>query len=120
MNIGKKAILLTAAAGALVIGGAGGALANGNDDFVVQLNHCDTATGPITQVGGGAPTGDIEVGADCINFTNSHGSVFQANDCDTATGAVTQVGGLAPTGDINAGANCTNIAVDDTNGNYRR
>ncbi|MEU8825882.1 hypothetical protein [Streptomyces sp. NPDC048636] len=114
MNIGKKAILLTAAAGALVIGGAGSALAhNGGDGFVAQLNHCDTATGTIATVGGAAPTGDINVGADCINFTNSSGNVFQSNECDTATGTIAPVAGLAPVGDVNIGSNCTNIAVDE-------
>ncbi|MFJ4636306.1 hypothetical protein ACIP69_11780 [Streptomyces hygroscopicus] len=114
MNIGKKAILLTAAAGSLVIGGAGGALAHANNDFIAQLNHCDTSTGAISQLGGAAPTGNIEVGADCVNFTNvTTGSVIQANDCDTATGPILQTGGASPTRDVNVGAKCTNIAVSD-------
>ncbi|MEU8873662.1 hypothetical protein AB0D24_21315 [Streptomyces javensis] len=113
MNIGKKAVLLTAAAGALVIGGAGGALANANDDFIVQLNSCDTATGTTTNTGAAAPTGDLDLGSDCINFTNSSGSVVQANDCDTTTGTTVIMGGMAPTGDTNIGSNCANIAVDD-------
>ena len=110
MNIGKKAIFLTAAAGALVVGGAGGALAHGNGT-AVQTNHCDTATGAITSVGGAAPTGDINIGADCINYTNTGAATFQSNECDTATGVIAPVGAAAPTGDINVGATCTNISV---------
>ncbi|BBJ42094.1 hypothetical protein SSPO_048120 [Streptomyces antimycoticus] len=86
MNIGKKAVLLTAAAGALVIGGAGGALANSNDDSVSQRNKCDTSSGiMISGSGSLAPTGDTAIGSDCINFTNAGGSVDQSNDCDTTT-----------------------------------
>ncbi|NEW74728.1 hypothetical protein [Streptomyces rhizosphaericus] len=113
MNIGKKAVLLTAAAGALVIGGAGGALANANDDLIVQLNSCETATGTTTNTGAAAPTGDVNIGSDCINFTNTGGSVVQANDCDTATGTTVITGGMAPTGDTNIGSKCANIAVND-------
>ncbi|MGR3938502.1 hypothetical protein [Streptomyces sp. BRA346] len=114
MNIGKKAILLTAAAGALAISGAGGAMAYGNGDHVSQSNKCDTETG-ITAPGGLtlAPTGDVAIGSDCINFTNT-GAVSQSNDCDTSTAA--DLGGgatLAPEGDTNIGSNCANIAIDD-------
>ena len=113
MNIGKKAILLTAAAGALAISGARGAMAYGNGDLVSQSNKCDTETG-ITAPGGLdlAPTGDVSIGADCINFTNTH-AVSQSNHCDTSTAA--DLGGgatLAPEGDTHIGANCANIAID--------
>ena len=108
MNIGKKAIFLTAAAGALVIGGAGSALAH--DGYTGQTNHCDTATGVIASVGGAAPTGDINIGADCINYTDS-GATYQGNDCDTATGLIAPIGAVAPTGDVSVGAKCGNIAV---------
>ncbi|EFL24367.1 hypothetical protein SSOG_04081 [Streptomyces himastatinicus ATCC 53653] len=114
MNIGKKAILLTAAAGTLVIGGAGGALAYGNGDHVSQSNKCDTETG-LTATGGFtlAPTGDVAIGSDCINFTNT-GAVSQSNDCDTSTGVdVTGGATLAPEGDLDIGSNCANIAIDD-------
>ncbi|RNG23118.1 hypothetical protein [Streptomyces botrytidirepellens] len=115
MNIGKKAILLTAAAGALAISGAGGAMAYGNGDLVTQSNKCDTETG-LTAPGGLdlAPSGDVTIGSDCINFTNT-GAVSQSNDCDTST-AVDLGGGadLAPEGDVSIGSNCANIAIDDT------
>ncbi|MEU5268160.1 hypothetical protein [Streptomyces hygroscopicus] len=114
MNIGKQAVLLTAAAGALVIGGAGGALAHNHDDLIAQINNCDTHTGAITQVGGMAPTGEVEVGADCVNFTNIQGqAVLQENNCDTTTGPIMQMGGASPTRDVNVGAKCANIAVND-------
>ncbi|QLH23191.1 hypothetical protein [Streptomyces sp. Rer75] len=115
MNIGKKAALLTAAAGALVFVGAGAASAHnfGSDLGAIQTNTCDTATGAIASTGVAAPTGEINVGSDCINFTNS-GAVFQSNDCDTAAGPIVALGTAAPTGDINVGSNCANIAVDDS------
>ncbi|GLV78602.1 hypothetical protein [Streptomyces hygroscopicus] len=120
MNIGKKAILLTAAAGSLVIGGAGGALAHSSDDLTVQLNKCGTAVGPTTHTSLGAPTGDLNIGSDCLNFTNSRGTVVQSNDCDTSTGLTLHTGGLAPTGDTNIGSKCANIAVDEDNNSHRR
>lgn len=114
MNIGKKAALLTAAAGALVFAGAGAASAHnfGHELGAIQNNTCDTATGAIASTGVAAPTGEINVGADCVNFTNS-GAAFQNNDCDTATGPIIALGTAAPTGDINVGAQCANIAVND-------
>ncbi|MEU8824764.1 hypothetical protein [Streptomyces sp. NPDC048636] len=115
MNIGKKAIFLTAAAGALVVSGSGaaGALANTNNGWTAQANHCDTAVGDVATVGGAAPTGELNIGADCVNFTNKGGSALQSNECETTTGVIAPVGALAPTDDVNIGANCTNIAVED-------
>ncbi|MGY0059657.1 hypothetical protein ACWY4P_24400 [Streptomyces sp. LZ34] len=113
---------MAAAAGAMVIGTAGAASAYGFGPLVgssggIQSNSCDTHTGTTTDPGLAAPTGDINIGSDCINFTNS-GAAIQANDCDTATGTTTVAGGAAPTGDIEIGSNCTNIALaQNGNGN---
>lgn len=118
MQIGKKAALMAAAAGAMVIGTTGAASAYGFGPLVgsnggVQANSCDTSTGTTLITGAGAPTGDTSIGSDCINFTNSPG-VFQANDCDTATGTTTNTGGAAPTGDITIGSKCANVALQST------
>ncbi|MGW7692129.1 hypothetical protein ACWGMA_25260 [Streptomyces asiaticus] len=90
MQIAKKAALLAATAGALALLGTGTAAANGDgggqggyggdssrsaevptnvdiDTFIFQRNDCDTATGPIWSWGGLAPSGDIKVGATCVN-----------------------------------------------------
>ncbi|KUL46851.1 MULTISPECIES: hypothetical protein [Streptomyces violaceusniger group] len=116
MQIGKKvALMAAAAAGTMVVGGAGSASASGlfpHTGGATQLNSCGLDQGAIAQVGGAAPTRDITTGADCVNFTNG-GAAFQANDCDTTTGAIAQMGGASPSGDINVGADCTNIALDE-------
>ncbi|MET7902299.1 hypothetical protein [Streptomyces sp. NPDC005336] len=74
----KKAALLTAAAATAVLVGAGGASAYGGTGsgagaggfggFIFQSNKCDAATGANHQVGVFAPTGDINVGANCTNL----------------------------------------------------
>ncbi|MET7765951.1 hypothetical protein ABZS71_29585 [Streptomyces sp. NPDC005393] len=74
----KKAALLTAAAATAVLVGAGGASAYGGTGsgagtggfggFIFQINECDAATGANTQLGGVAPTGDINVGSNCTNL----------------------------------------------------
>src|SRR4051812_30264774 len=115
MQIGKKAALMAAAAGAIVIGTAGGASAYGYGPLfgsggTIQSNDCDTATGPIPTTGSVSSTGDINAGSDCTNFTNSAAAV-QRNDCDTTTGAIATTGNPSPTGDINVGRPCTNIAL---------
>ena len=114
MNIGKKVAVLTVAAGALVLGGAGGASAHGYGGFdpfgTIQTNSCKTAAGPIANTAVGATTGDIGIDANCLNYTYGTAAV-QSNDCGTATGAIVNVGGLASSGDINAAANCQNIAL---------
>ena len=118
MKIGKKAALMTAAAGAMVIGTAGGASAyglgglTGGNNGVTQANACDTATSAIITGAVTAPSGVLDVASDCVNFTNSHAAT-QVNDCDTATGPVTTAAALAPTDDIELGSNCTNIAIAD-------
>ncbi|MBA6439583.1 hypothetical protein [Streptomyces sp. GMR22] len=116
MQIGKKvALMAAAAAGTMVVGGAGSASAHGLSPHLggaAQLNSCDTNAGAIAQVGGMAPTREVNVGADCVNFTNRD-VALQANDCDTTTGAIAQMGGASPTGNIEVGANCANIAVAD-------
>ncbi|WP_055545474.1 hypothetical protein [Streptomyces sp. NBRC 110028] len=113
MNIGKKAALLTAAAGALVIVGSTGASANNwLSSGTTQSNSCDTATGSIYLGSITGPTGDTNIGSDCVNFTNSRAAV-QSNDCDTATGPIT-IGGISgPTGDLDVGSKCANIALND-------
>ncbi|MFE3220028.1 hypothetical protein [Streptomyces antimycoticus] len=116
MQIGKKAALMAAAAaGTMVVGGAGSASAHGlfPQSSSAQRNHCDTATGPTANNGVFAPTGDLDIGSDCINFANRDGAVLQSNDCDTATGTTLVIGFAAPTGDTNIGSNCANIALDE-------
>lgn len=115
MQIGKKAALMAAAAGAMVIGTAGGASAHGFGPLLgssgsIQSNSCDTSTGTTLIQGALAPTGDTAIGSDCVNFNNT-GAGIQANDCDTRTGTTTNTGGMAPTGDINIGSKCANIAL---------
>ncbi|WP_421107363.1 hypothetical protein [Streptomyces sp. NEAU-S77] len=118
MNIGKKVAVLAVASGALVLGSAAGASAHGfggggggfNPFGTVQTNTCDTLTGAISSIGATAPSGDITVGSNCLNFTNGTAAV-QSNDCDTATGAIISTAGLAPSGDITIGSDCTNIAT---------
>ncbi|MEU1804422.1 hypothetical protein [Streptomyces sp. NPDC019937] len=111
MNIGKKSALLTAAAGALVLAGATVASAHTyGDPGGIQSNACDTATSAITTGAVTGPSGDLNVGADCTNFSN-YGAAYQGNDCDTATGPITTLPAAAPTGDINIGSHCNNIAV---------
>ncbi|MFF7649125.1 hypothetical protein ACFZCY_04580 [Streptomyces sp. NPDC007983] len=118
MKIGKKAALMTAAAGAMVIGTAGGASAyglgglTGGGNGVAQANSCDGATSAIITGAVAAPSGVLDVSSDCVNFTNASAG-YQGNDCDTATGPVTTLPALAPTGDIDLGSNCTNIALAD-------
>ncbi|ATL84391.1 vacuolar carboxypeptidase Y [Streptomyces malaysiensis subsp. malaysiensis] len=107
--------MAAAAAGTMVVGAAGSASAHGlfPQSSGAQRNLCDTAVGTTTNTGGAAPTGDIDLGSDCVNFTNSSGSVVQANDCDTATGTTLITGAAAPTGDTTIGSNCANIAIDE-------
>lgn len=84
MHIAKKAALLAATAGTLVLLGTGTAAANGYgggsdrsgetptsfdaSSFIFQTNDCDTATGPIISLGGVAPSGSIDVGSTCANL----------------------------------------------------
>jgi hypothetical protein len=116
VNIGKKAAALVVAAGALVLGSAVGASAHGGgfrglDPFgAIQTNACDTATSAIVQGAVTAPSGDLNIASECINFTSGTAAV-QSNDCDTATGTIVGAAALAPTGDINIGSKCTNIAL---------
>ncbi|MFI0817358.1 hypothetical protein ACH4TX_12780 [Streptomyces sp. NPDC021098] len=118
MKIGKKAALMTAAAGAMVIGTAGGASAyglgglTGGGSGVAQANSCDTATSAIITGAVTSPSGALDVAADCVNFTNG-GAAYQGNDCDTATGPITTAAALAPTDEIDLAPHCTNIALSD-------
>ncbi|MBI0298602.1 hypothetical protein JBE04_30100 [Streptomyces sp. PRKS01-29] len=81
MQIAKKATLLAATAGTIVLLGTGTAAAYGHgsdrsadiptsfnlSSFIFQSNDCDTLTGPITAMGGDAPTGEITTGNTCAN-----------------------------------------------------
>ncbi|WP_432040606.1 hypothetical protein [Streptomyces cucumeris] len=107
MNIGKK-VFLGAAAGALIIGSAASASAYGNSSLT-RASHCDTTVGDVATVGGVAPTGDVNIGAECVSTGSAD---LQANQCDTTTGVIAPVGVAAPTGDINIGSKCANLAGD--------
>ncbi|MGR3938504.1 hypothetical protein [Streptomyces sp. BRA346] len=118
MQISKKvALMAAAAAGTIVVGGAGSANAHGlfpQPSGTSQSNSCDTELG-LTTTGGLdlAPEGAFDPNSECVNFTNSR-AVSQSNECDTTTGITTTGGAtLAPTGDIDLGSNCTNIAIAD-------
>ncbi|MEU0845487.1 hypothetical protein ABZ370_39375 [Streptomyces sp. NPDC005962] len=119
MNIGKKVAALAVAAGALVLGSAAGASAHGYGGFdpfgAVQSNSCKATAGIIAPVGGVAPTGDINVGGDCLNYTQGTAAV-QSNDCDSSVGSIVSVGAAGPTGDVNVGRNCSNIALGNGGG----
>ncbi|EFL25895.1 hypothetical protein SSOG_05609 [Streptomyces himastatinicus ATCC 53653] len=97
MNIGKTAALVTAAAGAVVFGGAdAGAL--DLDSPLRQTNECDTL-GPVQ-------------GSSCLNFAQIFGDphgVVQANRCDSA--GPSNTGNLIFTTPLAAASNCANIAV---------
>ncbi|OPF71335.1 hypothetical protein VT50_0234275 [Streptomyces antioxidans] len=81
MQIAKKAALLAATAGTLVLLGTGTAAAHGHgsdrgadipttfnlSSFIFQTNDCDTATGTTTVTSAAAPTGDVGIGSTCIN-----------------------------------------------------
>ncbi|WNF00604.1 hypothetical protein PS467_37395 [Streptomyces luomodiensis] len=94
MQIAKKAALLAATAGALALLGTGTAAANGGGSgygggygggsdrtsgaptgptnldvstFIFQSNKCDTNNGSAWSVGGLGPSGDINIGATCLN-----------------------------------------------------
>ncbi|GAA2305495.1 hypothetical protein [Streptomyces violaceusniger] len=81
MQIAKKAVLLAATAGTLVLLGTGTAAANGYgsersadipttfnlSSLIFQSNDCDTATGVTSSAAGTGPTGDITIGSTCIN-----------------------------------------------------
>jgi len=114
VNIGKKVAVLTVAAGALVLGSAGGASAHGFGGFdpfgTVQTNKCYSGAGAIIAAAGAAPTGEVTIDSSCLNYTNGTAAV-QSNDCGTGTGPITHIGGAAPTGNTSVTSNCTNIAL---------
>ncbi|MGR3934287.1 hypothetical protein [Streptomyces sp. BRA346] len=97
MNFGQTAALVTAAAGAVVFGGAdAGAL--DLDPPVRQSNACD-ALGAVQ-------------GASCLNFAQIFGDphgVVQQNRCDSAGPANT--GNIIFTTPLAAASHCANIAV---------
>ncbi|MEV6127663.1 hypothetical protein AB0M05_12690 [Streptomyces violaceusniger] len=80
MQIAKKAALLAATAGTLVLLGTGTAAAYGNgssadvptsinlSSFIFQSNDCDTSTGITSSLGGAAASGDMEIGSTCANL----------------------------------------------------
>ncbi|MFE1929095.1 hypothetical protein ACFW95_01775 [Streptomyces sp. NPDC059474] len=83
MQIAKKAALLAATAGTLVLLGTGTAAADGYgggsdrsadnptsidvSSFIFQNNHCNTSTGYTGALSGLGPTGDIKIGSTCAN-----------------------------------------------------
>ncbi|MEU5269863.1 hypothetical protein [Streptomyces hygroscopicus] len=102
MNIGTTAALVTAAASAVVFGGAdAGAL--GLDTSVRQTNDCDTSN--ATSIG--APPAQ----PNCLNFAEIFGkhSVAQLNDCDSS--GATSIGNVIMTAPVVKGSQCANIAV---------
>ncbi|MEV0535639.1 hypothetical protein [Kitasatospora sp. NPDC050463] len=115
MNVGKKAAFLTAAAGALVLVGAGGASAHGfghlfGQEGVEQSNTCSTAPG-VLALTGLAP--DIEYDTNCLNVDASGGGASeQSNNCSTAPQAATLTGLLAPAPEIEYNTSCVNLAGD--------
>ncbi|MEU8875507.1 hypothetical protein AB0D24_31035 [Streptomyces javensis] len=83
MQIAKKAALLAATAGTLVLLGTGTAAANG--------------------YGGSDRSADVPTSINLSSF------IFQSNDCDTLNGGAYSVGGAAPSGDIKIGSTCANV-----------
>ncbi|MER7795490.1 hypothetical protein [Streptomyces sp. NPDC097640] len=124
MQIGKKAAIMAAAAGAMVIGTTGAASAHGFGSLLgshggIQSNSCDTSTGITANVGILAPTGDQEIGSDCLNVNNGSAAI-QANDCDTRTGITANVAGVAPTGDQEIGSKCANVSVQQEGREHKK
>ncbi|MFI6449893.1 hypothetical protein [Kitasatospora sp. NPDC050543] len=114
MHIGKKAAFLSAVAGALVLGGAGGASAQGFGDLFdhsgsSQRNECSTSTGTIADTAGTAQTGDLTFESNCINVDGT-GWAHQTNECDTSAGTTAVTSALSPTGEVEVSSNCANIA----------
>ncbi|BBJ42096.1 hypothetical protein SSPO_048140 [Streptomyces antimycoticus] len=117
MQISKKvALMAAAAAGTMVVGGAGSANASGlfpQHGGASQSNSCETNVGPEVNIVNLTSTGDINPNSDCVNVTNRV-AVSQSNDCDSTTGITTTgSANLAPTGDVRLGSNCANIAIED-------
>ncbi|MGA6157707.1 hypothetical protein ACPEIC_30630 [Stenotrophomonas sp. NPDC087984] len=104
MNIGKAAVLVTAAAGAVVFGGAG-AGAHGQDNAVKQLNNCDSKDAVSF---GGPPSKP-----DCVNFADVFGDLTQLNDCESASGPTASSGNLLFSSTIVEGSQCANLAVSE-------
>ncbi|WP_210944467.1 hypothetical protein [Streptomyces sp. MK37H] len=105
MNIGKTAALVTAAAGAVVFGGADADALSG-DNPTQQVNDCDSKSG-VGVSGPGA-------GSDCLNFARIFGDphgVVQRNHCDTTIGTSANVTIVAPPGGSGPRSHCANIAV---------
>ncbi|WP_354641156.1 hypothetical protein [Kitasatospora camelliae] len=115
MHLGKKAALLGAVAGTLVLGAGGVANACGHHSAPrgsTQSNECSTSTGSVLNTATTAQTGDLEFSSNCINYDET-GRAHQSNECDTATGTTALTDLLAPTGEIETSSNCANIAVGD-------
>ncbi|MFI6845889.1 hypothetical protein OG535_17025 [Kitasatospora sp. NBC_00085] len=114
MNVGKKAAFLTAAAGALVLVGAGGASAHGfghlfGQEGVEQSNTCSTAPGVLAVTGTLTP--ELEYDTNCLNVDASGGGASeQSNNCSTAPQAATLTGLLAPAPKLEYPTECTNVA----------
>ncbi|MEU8719086.1 MULTISPECIES: hypothetical protein [Streptomyces] len=83
MQIAKKAALLAATAGTLVLLGTGTAAAEGYggsydrgvdtptsidiSSFIFQSNECDTANGTALSTAVAGPTGETKIGSTCVN-----------------------------------------------------
>ncbi|MBU3866556.1 hypothetical protein KN815_21555 [Streptomyces sp. 4503] len=79
MQIAKKAALVAATAGTLALLGTGTAAAGGDDggfdsstsvnlsSFIFQSNECNTSTGHTSSISGLGPSGDMNIGSNCIN-----------------------------------------------------
>ncbi|GAA2317808.1 hypothetical protein [Streptomyces violaceusniger] len=108
MNIGKAAVLVTAAAGAVVFGGAG---AHGQDNAVTQINNCDSEDAVSF---GGPPSRP-----DCVNFADVFGDLTQLNDCESAGGPTAISGNLLFSSRIAEGSECANLAVSEKRSNAK-
>jgi hypothetical protein len=113
MDLGKKAALMAATAGALVAGGAGGASAYGFGHSGAQINRCDSEfiSDVVAPVG---PVIGLPPHSDCVNI--GKGTV-QVNDCDTTFISGVAFAPVAPVKfDDDAGSQCANISLGDRYG----
>ncbi|MEV0535636.1 hypothetical protein [Kitasatospora sp. NPDC050463] len=123
MNVGKKAAFLAAAAGALVLVGAGGASADGIGHLtghkgVEQSNECSTRplVGDVVVATPLTPASDITHETTCVNVSEN-GAESQSNHCDTSPvlGSVV-VPVLVPAPHITYTTTCVNVAGAGTPG----
>ncbi|WNF01055.1 hypothetical protein PS467_39805 [Streptomyces luomodiensis] len=104
MNIGKTAALVTAAAGAVVFGGADAGALGPDTSSVEQTNDCEAS--------GAAGIGGAPAQPNCVNFAQIFGEphgLTQVNHCDSS--GVTSTANVIVTAPVTEGAHCANIAV---------